>query len=345
MISFLDKSSVRKFKGKTALVRIDLNSEPNAAGNMLRFEAVLPTLRLLLASGLKVVILSHRGRPEAGRTKRALSLAPFAPLFAKRLRTPVDFITANRVGAYRKAIAASDARVILLENLRFFKGEEANDRSFAKALAACGDCYVNEAFPVSHRANASVAELPRFLPSFGGLRLKEEVERLSAVMGKPARPFVAILGGTKIGEKLKVLHGLLGSADAVLLGSSIFAEQNPLHLPSMIFPGDAKAYRKAVWDIGPWTMRFYADRIAKAHTVVWNGPVGFSEKRGFEKGTGAVWDALLANHRATIVVGGGETVASLGRRKTRRNVFLSTGGGAMLAFLSGKKLPGIEALH
>ena len=336
---------MRKFKGKTALVRIDLNIELNATGDMLRFETVLPTLRFLLASGLKVVILSHRGRPEAGRAKHALSLAPFAPLFAKRLRTPVDFITANRVGAYRKAIAASDARVILLENLRFFKGEEANDRSFAKALAACGDCYVNEAFPVCHRANASVAELPRFLPSFGGLRLKEEMDRLGAIMKKPARPFVAIIGGAKIGEKLKTLRGLLGRADAVLLGSSIFAETNPVRLPAMIFPGDAKAYRKEVWDIGPWTMRLYADRIAEARTVVWNGPVGFSEKRGFEKGTASVWKALLANRKAAIVVGGGETVASLGKRKTGRTIFLSTGGGAMLAFLSGKKLPGIEALR
>lgn len=346
MVKFLSRAVARRYRGKTCLLRVDLNVEPGAEDATNRVDAILPTVRLLLDYNAKVVLLSHRGRPM--RRTPALSLKPFAAVIAKKLKTPAHFIPGTGFPAIRAGIRSAKERVILVENLRFFSGEETNDASFARRLAALGDFYVNDAFAVAHRKNASVVAITRLLPSYGGLRLEEELARLDEAMRHPKHPFVLVVGGAKVGDKLRALRGLLKKADAVLLGSSVFNEEDIPNLPKLSFPDDLKAHSDLAWDVGPWTIARYAKALARAKSVIWNGPVGFYEKKGFAEGTRAVWNALLKNRSARSVVGGGETVASLKQLRIHmrvpKNIFISTGGGAMLSYLAGEKLPGVEAL-
>jgi phosphoglycerate kinase len=348
MIKFLTDAVAKRYKGKICLLRIDLNTENGAPLDSYRLEAILPTIKLLLNNKVKVVILSHRGRPDGNEKKH--SLAPFGPIFAKRLNVPLDFIHVARLGALKKAVERSNARVVLAENLRFFKGEESNDPTFARELAKIGDLYVNDAFAVSHRKNASVVAITKYLPSYGGLCLQKEIENLGGILAYTARPFVIILGGAKLKDKFLGLHGLIEKADKVLLGSNAFNETGISKGSKFIWPEDAKKHGRFFWDIGPFTVGRYADVIGRAKTIVWNGPVGFFENEGFERGTIGVWGAILKNKKANVVIGGGETIASFGilkagKRGSPKNVFFSTGGGAMLDYLSGKKLPGLEALE
>lgn len=357
MIKFLTPGIARRYRGATCLLRVDLNVEPGAEDTTNRVDTILSTIRLLLQYSVKVVLLSHRGRPT--RRDPTWSLKPFAKIVAEKLRTPVRFVPGTDIASIRARVASAREKICMVENLRFFRGEEANDVSFARHLAALGRFYVNDAFAVLHRKHASVVAITRFLPSYGGLRLKEELERLDEAMRRSKRPFVVIVGGAKVGDKLRSLRGLLRKTDVALLGSSVFNERGLPKLPTLAWPDDIKTHGNLAWDIGPWTMKRYARVIAGAKTIVWNGPVGFYEKKGFEAGTRSIWKAVLANRKARIVVGGGETIASLqalGVRKlgirsdpssyslVPRNLFLSTGGGAMLSYLAGEKLPGIEAL-
>ncbi|MFA6407841.1 MAG: phosphoglycerate kinase [Candidatus Paceibacterota bacterium] len=370
MTTFLNDSIAKKYAGKTALLRIDLNIVPGK--DSFRLEAVIPTIKLLLKHKVRVVLLSHRGRPGAnkGGDKKEFSLLAFAPIIAEHLKVPFDFIVANRVGGYKKAVAESDARVILLENLRYFKGEEINDPTFAREFASLGDCYVNDAFAVSHRENASVSAITKYLPSFGGLQLEKELKYLGGVMKSPTHPLVVIIGGAKTADKLPLIERFWEDADAFLTGggpgNTLLAAQGiPMHDSlydkKLIFEMkpyafsekvytlvDAKIHKVQVLDIGPETAKEYTEVIKDARTIIWNGPVGLFEKEKFSYGTKVIWNAILENKKATVVVGGGETVASLklvmSSFKVPKNVFLSTGGGAMLEYLSGKKLPGVEAL-
>ena len=384
MMRTLNAAVLRKYRGKTCLLRIDLNIGSGDSAGLFRLDAAMPTVKLLLRHGIKVVIVSHRGRPvplddgdvkpnaAARRKMEALSLGIFAPLIAVRVKTPVDFIQAPHVGALTRAIRESTAKVILADNIRFFRGEEANDTNFAKGLAKAADFYVNDAFAVSHRKNASVCAVTAFLPSYAGPLLAREVAELGAVMKKPVRPFVVIVGGAKAEDKLGVIERFWGKADAFLVGGGaantmLAAEGIPvgrsLYEPDIVkdmkryafageimLPVDVRESKRAIFDIGPKTEKQFSDAIASAKTIVWNGPMGLYEKREFSRGTRAVWKAILKS-RARIVIGGGETIASGGLIpgfkkliSKRKNIFLSTGGGAMLEFLAGKKLPGIEAL-
>ncbi|MBI2278538.1 MAG: phosphoglycerate kinase [Candidatus Brennerbacteria bacterium] len=371
MIKFLTPAIAQRYRGKTCLLRVDLNVEPGAEDATNRVDAILPTIRLLLDYNAKVVLLSHRGRPNVSAKSKVQrvkwSLKPFAWTFSKKLNTPVHFIShaslLEAFGSVRPQHSnilqnvgmlwrEAEDRVLIIENLRFFPGEEANDATFARHLAALGDFYVNDAFAVSHRKNASVVAITRFLPSYGGLHLKEELIRLDGVMKNPKHPLVVVVGGAKVGDKLRSLRGILKRTDAVLLGSSVFNEEDIPNLSKLCFPDDIKAHGDLAWDIGPWTMERYRVHIAKANTIVWNGSPGFYEKKGFSNGTRAVWKAILSASRrkpsARIVVGGGETVASLKQlriaKRIPKNIFISTGGGAMLSYLAGEKLPGVEAL-
>ncbi len=346
MIQFLTPTVAKRYRGKTCLLRADLNVEPGAEDATNRVDAMIPTIRLLLDYNVKVVLLSHRGRP-ARRTPE-LSLQPFARIFMQRLKLPVRFVPGTNLSSVHERIMSVKERVIVTENLRFFSGEDANDVSFARRLAALGDFYVNDAFAVCHRKNASVVAITKFLPSYGGLWMREEIFHLNSVMKKPVRPFVVVIGGAKVGDKLRSLRGIVKKADTVLLGSSVFNEDDIPNISKLSFPDDIKAHENFAWDIGPWTRVRYAKMLARAKSVIWNGPPGYYEKKGFSDGTRTLWSALLANRGVRGVVGGGETVASLKQlRITKRlpkNVFISTGGGAMLAYLAGEKLPGLIAL-
>ncbi len=373
MIRFLDSKVLKKFRNKTCLLRIDLNIELGEEKNSFRLHSVIPTIKLLLRHKIKVVILSHRGRPR--RYDKKLSLRPFTSILKKKLRQNISFTK-----VLPQKIVSSE--VTLMENLRFWRGEENNDLSFGYRLARLGDFYINDAFAVSHRKNASVVAITRYLPSYGGPLLEKEIKNLSSIMKNPKKPFVIIIGGAKIKDKLGVIKYFWSPkhrrADYFLLGggpaNTFFAAQgmpvgnslvdkdsisqiltlipNKVKPPRIVLPVDVKIKDKKILDIGPRTVLWYRTIIKKCRTIIWNGPMGFFEKEEFAEGTKGVWRAVLTNRKARIVVGGGETVASLRKFEIRnsefkigRNVFISTGGGAMLEYLAGKKLPGIKALE
>ncbi len=248
-------------------------------------------------------------------------------------------------------------------------GEEAGDKTFAKKLSKLGGVYVNDAFAVSHRADASIGAITKFLPSYAGLLMEKEIQNLDRVMKRYQHPFTLIVGGAKVSDKVGVLTYFWDKADHILLGggpaNTLFvAEGWPVGdsvydkervtfmkrfvgLGKIVTPVDTKVRGWMILDIGSRTLGIWGDHIKKSRTIVWNGPIGLFEKRGFETGTISMWRAVLANRRAVTVIGGGETTASLKLLKgvpVPPNIFLSTGGGAMLDYLSGKKLPGIQAL-
>jgi phosphoglycerate kinase len=373
MIQFIKNQTLEKFHGKKCLLRIDLNIEnPKSDLDLYRLKSVIPTINMLLKHDIKVILLSHRGRPK--NKEKKLSLKPFTPIFEHNLRTKVMFIPNFDWTEIKNTIEKSENKVFLLENLRFLKGEEENDKSLAKKLASLGDFYVNDAFAVSHRKNTSIVAITNFLPAFGGLLMEREIKSLDNVLSNFKHPFLVIIGGAKIKDKLGVIENFSNKADYFLLGGgpantflkkegmdigkSLFDEESIknitkyLNEAKIILPDDYKMKNLRILDIGPKTVKIYNHFIQKASTIIWNGPMGLFEKKGFEKGTSGIWKAILKNKKAKVVIGGGETIASLKiipksqRLKIlkAKNIFLSTGGGAMLEYLSGKKLPGIEAI-
>ncbi len=337
MIRFVTDSGMERFRGARCLLRVDLNIERWIDEENFKLRAIIPSITFLLEREVRLLILSHRGR----FGENPPSLRDFAAPLSRLLGEAVGFGTLADAG---KGVRE---RVFLAENLRFQPQEEENSEEFAQKLASLGDFYVNDAFAVSHRQNASLTRISPILPSFGGLRLKKELEALEPVREKPRHPFVLILGGAKIDGKLRVTERLRASADSTLLGSSALSMGSGLRyeLPEDYVTDDGGEKL----DIGERTRERYAAAIAGSRLIVWNGPVGLFETERFAGGTRAVWEAIFANDRAVAVVGGGETVESvkgtgIGYDEAPSHVFLSTGGGAMLAYLSGKELPGLKAL-
>ncbi len=335
----------------------------------LRIEAVLPTIKFLIGRGAKVVILSHRGRPQSRKRQKRFSLNIFAKILSKLLKKPVYFINSFDFNRIKTEIKNSRPKtVFLLENLRFLPGEQKNDKVLARDLAKIGDFYVNDAFSVSHRENASVVAITKFLPAYGGLLLEKEIKNLSMTMKKPRRPLVIVLGGAKISDKIGLIINFLKRADVFLIGGGIantfFAGQKIplgkslyekkmvllarrlLKSPKIILPIDSMIKNGSVLDIGPNTSQNYAEIIKKARTIVWNGPMGYIENPKFAKGSQVIAKAIIKS-RAFAVIGGGETISLMSgiKYQASNKMFLSTGGGAMLEYLAGKKLPGIEALN
>ncbi len=370
MIKYLSGQNLKKFSGKTCLLRVDLNVEIGMPLDSYRLETVIPTVQLLLKNNVRVVLMSHRGRPKG--IDKELSLKPFAPIFTRKLRVPIRFVGTLDFKEAKKEIGTSKNEIFLLENLRFLPGEESNNAEFAEQLASLGDFFVNDAFAVSHRANASVAAIVKFLPSYAGLLLEKEVKNLDKAMKSDDHPFTIIVGGAKVSDKLGVVKRFWKKADDFLVGGSpastfleaegmdvgdslVDAATIPMIAPylnakKIHLPNDVKYQSTKILDIGPKTVKEYADVIKQSKVIIWNGPMGWFERKGFGNGTRGIWKAILANKKAHIIVGGGETVTSLKTLYPKpyalsSNVFLSTGGGAMLAYLSGEKLPGIEALR
>jgi phosphoglycerate kinase len=381
MIHYLRAAKKEDLRG-VALVRLDFNTRDDW-----RMEAVLPTVRLVARTARAVVVLSHRGRPKAvvdfsrrqnplptlplkGEGKTLFSLKKDAVGLSRLLGRKVVFIPHFDWVKIKKEIAGSPrGSIFLLENLRFLKGEEGNDMHLAKQLAALGDYYVNDAFAVSHRANASVAAITEFLPSYAGLEMEEELEHLSRAMRKPARPLVLVLGGAKASDKLGALGYFRNKADSILLGggsANTMLALRGMDVKKSLRDTDAKDLRAlrpfaarhnilapvdCVWqagkilDLGSRSIRDFAVILRAARTIVWSGPLGMTDKKQYQKGTLAVAQAIAKNRAAFSVAGGGETVEFLKKHKLDKKFsFISTGGGAMLDFLAGNKLPGIEAL-
>ncbi len=366
-MKIIDSKTAKKYAGKTALVRLGINADPKDSSSNFRFKSVLPTVELLVNAGVKVILIDHRGQPE--KPDSNLSLKKFAKVFEHELKTKVLFLEKNILELNRGDFEG--AKVFLLENIRFYKEETENNSNFAKQLSSLGDFYINEAFSGSHRAHASLSLIPNFLPSFAGLNFAEEIKNLSGIMKAPKKPVVLIIGGAKISDKLGVIKNFWNKADAVLLGggpantaleifgfpmgksitdSDARTEFKDLAFsPKIYVPQDLEVSTDRILDIGLKTTKEYTGIIAGAGTIIWNGPMGWFENKKFRKGTETIWKAILKNKKANIIVGGGETVASFStlgfkHSKLGKNVFMSTGGGAMLHFLGGKKLPGLEAL-
>lgn len=369
--------------GKRVLVRVDFNvpldgtGTADAVGGRItddtRIRGALPTLRELREKGARqLVLVSHLGRPK-GAPDPKYSLAPVARRLAELLGTDVAFGD------------DADGEVVLLENIRFDAGETRNDPELAQRLAARADVYVNDAFGAAHRAHASTEGVAHLLPHAAGRLLQREVETLEGILADPRRPFVAVVGGAKVTDKIGVLERFLEVADQVLIGGAmafpflraqghevgdslcadedVQAAQGLLPNDKLLLPVDlvlgrafdANTETQALdgvdvpdgWmglDVGPRTAQLYADAIAGAGTVCWNGPMGAFELAPFAAGTKAVAEAVAATD-ATTVVGGGDSVAAVVQFGLADRVdHVSTGGGASLELIEGKELPGVEAL-
>jgi len=394
----MNKLSIRdlEMSGKRVFIRVDFNVPMDGAKieDDTRIRETLPTLRLAIDRGARLVLASHLGRPK-GKIDLKYSLAPVAARLSELLGRPVAF-AADCVGAdaEAKSKALRDGEVLLLENVRFHPQEEANDPEFSRRLAQlCDQLFVCDAFGSSHRAHASVVGITKFVrQAAAGLLMEKELTYLGKAVSNPDRPFVAILGGAKVSDKIEVVQNLMKLADAMLIGGAMaytFLKSQGLPVGKSLVENDKldlarnlleEARRRKFrfvlpvdhvlaespdsastrvtdiaqtpenlmgLDIGPKTIALFNQEIAAARTLVWNGPVGMFEKPAFAQGTLAIARAVAAASAAgaTSIVGGGDSVAAVERSGLASKIsHISTGGGASLEFLAGKKLPGVEAL-
>ena len=380
--------------GKRVLCRVDFNV-PLSNGEVsddTRIQAALPTITYLIEHGAKVILCSHLGRPDGTGYQAEYSLAPVARYLSKVLGKPVAFAT-DTIGDSAKEVVASlkNGDVALLENLRFDKREKKNDPEFAKELASLAEVYVNDAFGAAHRAHASTAGVASYLPAYAGMLMEKEVSTLTSMLDNPNHPFVAILGGSKVSDKVAVIDALIDKCDTLIIGGGMcftflaaqgytvgtsLMEQDwverastmlekaknkgvSILLPTDVvcadaFANDANTVTCGVdaipddmmgLDIGPETTKAYAEAIASAKTVFWNGPMGVFEMSSFEAGTKGVALAVAANKDADTIIGGGDSVAAVNKFDLADQMtFISTGGGASMELVQGEALPGVEAL-
>lgn len=375
---------------KKVFVRVDFNvpMKEGVIKDDTRIKAAIPTIEYLMQHSASVILASHLGRPKGGPDAQ-FSLKPVADHLAKLLGKPVAFVD-DCIGPKAEAAAAAlkPGDVLVLENTRFYPGEEKNDLELAQGMAKLADLYVNDAFGTAHRAHSSTEGVARYLPAAAGFLLEKEIKYLGAAVASPKRPFVAILGGAKISDKIGVIKNLLEKADVILIGggmaNTFFKAQGldmgdslveadaletaaeilkisgtKLQLPvDMVLADkfDAEAAVKtqdagnvpAGWrmlDIGPKTVKAFAEALKGAGTVVWNGPMGVFEFPAFAKGTFGVATAV-AESGAISIIGGGESVAAIQQSGLANKItHISTGGGASLEMLEGLVLPGVAALQ
>lgn len=389
----IDQTDVQ---GKTVLMRVDFNvplDEKNAVTDDRRIRMALPSVRSVIDRGGKLILMSHLGRPTGGAGDEKFSLRPAANRLGELLGSPVHFAS-DTVGeeATGKAASLAAGEVLVLENLRFNEGEKKGDSEFAQKLAAMADVYCNDAFGTCHREHASMVAVPQAMqgkPRVVGHLVGKEIEYLNDAISNPARPFVAILGGAKVSDKINVINNLLGICDSILIGGAmaytfslaqggkvgdslvekdkvdlakeLLAKSNgKLQLPIDTHCGDdfgniAGCNKKVVaageipdgmegLDIGPETAKKYAETIKDSQTVVWNGPMGVFEKPPMDAGTRAVAQAV-ADSDATSIIGGGDSAAAVEQLGFADQVsHVSTGGGASLAMLEGKRFAAVDLL-
>ena len=389
-----NKLSIRNLdlRGKRVFCRVDYNvpMKRGLIADDARIIASLPTIRLLHEQEARVILASHLGRP-GGRPRAEFSLRPVAERLSERVGRPVAF-SGDCVGEKADSASAGlePAGILLLENLRFHAEEEANDTDFSLALARLGDAYVNDAFGTAHRAHASTVGLPSILkPAAAGLLMIRELEHLSSLRRDPESPFVAILGGAKVSDKIGLIRHLMPLVDVLLIGGGMaytfldalgtpvgqsLLDEDGLTLAKslirqarelnkeMVLPmdhvvcvggqedrvrtteGPEISKEEKGMDIGPATIQRFVEEVAKAKTLLWNGPVGRFEVDAFSRGTRRVAQAMASSGGVT-VVGGGDTAAAVRAfGLADKMTHLSTGGGASLEFLSGISLPGVQAL-
>ena len=319
--------------GKRVIVRCDFDVPVNDGkiGDDTRINDSIPTLKYLLGKGAKLFLISKIGRP----TYRdpSLSFKLILPKVSEKLGKEV-VLKENVEGD-------SSEEVILLENIRFWPEEKKNDLEFGKKLASFGDIYVNECFATSHRTDASIVGIPKILPAFAGLNLIKEVNELEKILKDHEKPLVAIVGGAKLETKLPAINNLAKVSDRVLVGGRLMFEVERQTLPDNVVIAPDDLDQK---DIGPKSVDSFRKIIQEAKTIVWNGPMGVFEEEKYSDGTKQIAEAVALADAHTII-GGGDTVAAVDKYNLLGKIdYVSTGGGAMLDFLSGKKLPGLIAL-
>ena len=391
-----------ELRGKRVFMRVDFNVPLDAAGHVsddTRIRETLPTIEYAIRHGSKLILASHLGRPK-GKANPQMSLRSAA----ERLRSLLDQklgedcnvgFAPDCVGPQAEEMANNleIGQTLLLENLRFHAEEEKNDPAFAKKLASLADIYVNDAFGSAHRAHASTEGITHFVKkSAAGFLMEKELKYLAGALESPERPFIAIIGGAKVSDKIEVIRNLLSKVDAILIGGAMaytflksqglkvgksLVEDDKLDLAKELLAEakkknvrfllpidhiiadkmDAKAQTKIVssaegvpdgmmgLDIGPSTIELFDTEIRAAATIVWNGPMGVFEMAPFANGTMKIANEIANNTEATSIIGGGDSVAAVHAAGVADKItHISTGGGASLEFLEGKKLPGVEAL-
>ncbi len=392
-IRYIDE--IDNLAGKKVFMRVDFNVPLDEHQNITedtRIRAVLPTINYALDAGAKIILASHLGRPK-GERKPKYSMAPAAKRLSRLLGKEVQ-LAPDCIGDEVKKIidAMKPGDIVMLENVRFYEGEEKNDSDFAKALANDCDIYINDAFAVSHRAHASVEAISKCFPVVAaGFLMKNEMNYFEKAMQNPIRPLVAILGGAKVSGKLEVLESLVNKVDKIIIGGGMaFTFLKALgynvgkslveeHLLETALKTFNKAREKGIkfylpidcvaadrfnpeaetkvttvqeipeeWmalDVGPATVTLFSEALQNAKTIIWNGPMGVFEMDAFSRGTFAMVSAV-ANSYALTIVGGGDTDVAVHRAGEYAKIsYISTGGGAFLELLEGKKLPGIKVLE
>lgn len=339
-------------EGRRVLLRIDVNEPVDERGfpqDTFRIAKALQTISFLRQAGAKIILIAHLGDPQK-EGRDGLSLELIIQKLAKLGNFDIKLI-ATEIHSVNPDIShlISNGEVICLENLRFDIREEENGDEFANMLSQFGDLYVSDAFSVMHRQHGSVVAITKLLPSFGGLVLEQELEALNYILTNPIKPAVAIIGGAKISTKLPVIKALENNFDYILVGGKIaneyIDEYKIAQSEKIILPVDfVEADR---YDIGPKTRELFAQYIAKASTVVWNGPMGRFEQKPYDEGTKFIAQAIAKNESSYSIIGGGETVDEVHNlHKESKIDFISTGGGAMLEYISNQgNLPGIVALE
>lgn len=336
------------FENANVLVRVDFNVELNNVGEVqehFRFDIVKKTIDFIASfPGVKIALLTHLGRPEGKDTE--YSVEKLMPVIKRVLGREVLFVP-DCIGEQVPSALTHlrENEILLLENVRFYTEEEENDMGFAQKLASPFSVFVNEAFSVCHRSHASVVGVTNFIPAYAGFRLIEEIETLDHIMTEPEHPAIAVIGGAKIETKLPLIQAFEKSFDAVLVGGKIANEaldQKIVFSEKVLLPKDFESPMRL--DIGATTIGFYIQMIKIAKTIVWNGPMGKFEEKPYDIGTNAILNAILESS-AYVVIGGGESLAVLEKAGALSKIgFVSSGGGAMLEYLGGSALPGIEVL-
>ncbi len=391
----MNKKTIRDIdlKGKKVFVRCDFNvpmNEEREITDNTRIVAALPTIKYLLEQKCKIILASHLGRPK-GEVKPEYSLAPVAKELSRLLNKEV-IMAKDVIGpdATEKAKNLKEGEILLLENVRFHREETDNDPEFSKKLAEMAEIFVNDAFGTAHRAHSSTTGIASYLPAVSGFLIEKELKFLGDALNNPERPFVAILGGAKVSDKIGVIDSLLEKVDTLIIGGGMaytffkaqgyevgksLCELDKLELAKelmekaktkgvkLMLPVDTKVGKEfkedtesktvkyteipADWegfDIGKETIKMFTEELKKAKTVVWNGPLGLFEFPQFAIGTNAI-AKVLSEIDATTIIGGGDSAAAVEKAGLAdKMTHISTGGGASLEFLEGKKLPGIEAL-
>ena len=393
----MNKKTIRDIdlKDKKVLVRCDFNvpfDEEGKISDNRRIVAALPTIQYLLENNCKVILCSHLGRPK-GEFKKEFSLAPVAEELSRLLERKVK-LAEDVIGNSAQELTENmkNGEIVLLENVRFEAGEEKNDEELSKKFASMAEIYVNDAFGTAHRAHSSTTGVASYLPSVSGFLIEKELEFLGKALEEPKRPFVAILGGKKVSDKIGVIDSLLEKVDTLIIGGGMaytffksmgyevgnsICELDKLDLAKdlmkkakeknvkLVLPVDnviadefsPDANTKIVdsdkipegWeglDIGPKTVELFEEELKNAKTVIWNGPLGLFEYEKFANGTNGIANVLANLEDCITIIGGGDSAAAVEKiGLADKMTHISTGGGASLEFLEGKKLPGIEALN